>query len=143
MKISGPGGQVELGRTAANQILRKNAAKLLSPEFIDAKVTMFNKVAGFLQGRISDKALTALGEAFESGKKLDDLMKTVPLKERNAVLKAISNAQFELTPAQVRALGLGSNIMNSIKNQPVIPNIEITGSSNALSPQQNQNALVQ
>lgn len=135
--------QAKLGRTAANEILRKNAAKLLSPEFIDAKVTMFNKVAGFLQGRISDKALTALGEAFESGKKLDDLMKTVPLKERNAVLKAISNAQFELTPAQVRALGLGSNIMNSIKNQPVIPNIEITGSSNALSPQQNQNALVQ
>lgn len=135
--------QAKLGRTAANEILRKNAAKLLSPEFIDAKVTMFNKVAGFLQGRISDKALTALGEAFESGKKLDDLMKTVPLKERNAVLKAISNAQFELTPAQVRALGLGSNIMNSIKNQPVIPNIEITGSSNALSGSQNQNALVQ
>lgn len=120
--------QAKIGRSAMSEILNKNAVKVLSPEFLNAKVTMFNKVAGLVQGRISTKAIKVLGDAFESGKSLDDLMSTIPLKERNTVLKAINEAQFSLTPAQLKALGIESNITNAL-------------SKNQQSQQPNQNAL--
>lgn len=106
--------QARIGRSAMTEILSKNAVKVLSPEFLNAKITLFNKAAGFLQGRISTKAMKVLGDAFESGKSLDDLMNTIPLKERNTVLKAINDAQFSLTPAQVKALGIESNVVNAL-----------------------------
>lgn len=118
--------QVKIGRSAMNEVLHKNSVKVLSPEFLNAKVTLFNKAAGFLQGRISEKAMKVLGDAFESGKNLDDLMNTIPLKERNTVLKAINDAQFSLTPTQLKALGIESNIVNALSKD---------------KQQQNQNAL--
>jgi hypothetical protein len=115
--------QAAAGQNALTEILSRNSqsAKKFIPNFIDAKAAIARETTSLLEGKVNEKTIGLLTDAFENGKNLATLLNKIPFKERNEVLRAIGDAQSRLSPAKLTALGL---------------------SGNALAPQtQNQNSL--
>lgn len=112
------------GAKAMQLILDANKSKIRNsiPDFIDAKVTLAKQVLRIMEGRLDAKTKLALEKGFQSGTDFVELMQKVPAAQRIEVLRALGQAQGQLSPAKINAL---------------------TQSQNALSPsQQDTNNLV-
>jgi hypothetical protein len=105
--------QAKAGQNALTEILSRNSqsAKKFIPNFIDAKAAIARETTSLLEGKVNEKTIGLLTDAFESGKSLSTLLNKIPFKERNEVLRAIGDAQGRLSPAKLTALGLSANAL--------------------------------
>lgn len=115
--------QTQKGADAMKIIMDANQSKFRLPSFLDVKVTLTNQVLDILKGKMSADGLKELEKGFASADNFKDLLGKVPASQRIDVLRALGQAQSQLSPTKL-------NI--------------ITQTQNALAPtQENQNALTQ
>jgi hypothetical protein len=113
--------QTQAGADAMKIILEANQSKFRLPSFLDVKVTVTNEVLDILKDKMSANVLKELEKGFASAENFQTLMKKVPASQRLDVLRALGQAQDQISPTKL-------NI--------------ITQTQNALAPtQENQNAL--
>lgn len=113
--------QTQAGADAMKIILEANQSKFRLPSFLDVKVTLTNQMLDILRDKMSANVLKELEKGFNSAQDFQTLMKKVPASQRLDVLKALGQAQNQLSPTKL-------NI--------------ITQTQNALAPtQENQNNL--
>jgi hypothetical protein len=113
--------QTQSGAEAMKIILDANQSKFRLPSFLDVKVTLTNQMLDILKDRMSAKVLKELEKGFNSAQDFQALLKKVPASQRIDVLRALGQAQDQISPTKL-------NI--------------ITQTQNALAPtQENQNAL--
>jgi len=113
--------QTQAGADAMKIILEANQSKFRLPSFLDVKVTLTNQMLDILKDRMSANVLKELEKGFNSAQDFQTLLKKVPASQRIDVLRALGQAQNQLSPTKL-------NI--------------ITQTQNALAPaQENQNAL--
>jgi hypothetical protein len=115
--------QAGRGKRELTGILDSNKSKVRFPAFFSAKATLANETLGILEGKVNAKTIEVLKKAFESGEGVNDLLKTLPYKERDAVWSAIDKAKLNLSPAKLNALGLSSNALAPTR-------IELNGMAN-------------
>lgn len=114
----------DMGAHRLGKILREEPTSL--PPTGTAAI-IFNRVTNALKGKVSDKTMQALAQGMESGTGAAELLATLPTAERNAVVKALTDAKNWAAKA-----GLGASVGAS------------EGVSNMMNPQRrNQNALTQ
>ena len=113
--------QTQAGADAMKIILEANQSKFRLPSFLDVKVTLTNQMLDILKDKMSANVLKELEKGFNSAQDFQTLLKKVPASQRIDVLRALGQAQNQLSPTKL-------NI--------------ITQTQNALAPaQENQNAL--
>jgi hypothetical protein len=113
--------QTQAGAEAMKIILEANQSKFRLPSFLDVKVTLTNQMLDILKDRMSANVLKELEKGFNSAQDFQALLKKVPASQRIDVLRALGQAQDQISPTKL-------NI--------------ITQTQNALaSTQENQNAL--
>ena len=113
--------QTQAGAEAMKIILEANQSKFRLPSFLDVKVTLTNQMLDILKDRMSANVLKELEKGFNSAQDFQTLLKKVPASQRIDVLRALGQAQDQISPTKL-------NI--------------ITQTQNALAPtQENQNAL--
>ena len=113
--------QTQAGADAMKIILEANQSKFRLPSFLDVKVTLTNQMLGILKDKMSANVLKELEKGFNSAQDFQTLLKKVPASQRIDVLRALGQAQSQLSPTKL-------NI--------------ITQTQNALAPtQENKNAL--
>lgn len=113
--------QTQAGADAMKIILEANQSKFRLPSFLDVKVTLTNQMLDILKDRMSANVLKELEKGFDSAQDFQTLLKKVPASQRIDVLRALGQAQGQLSPTKL-------NI--------------ITQTQNALTPtQENQNNL--
>lgn len=113
--------QTQAGADAMKIILEANQSKFRLPSFLDVKVTLTNQMLDILKDRMSANVLKELEKGFNSAQDFQTLLKKVPASQRIDVLRALGQAQNQLSPTKL-------NI--------------ITQTQNALAPtQENQNNL--
>jgi hypothetical protein len=77
---------------------------------------VFNRVTNALKGKVSDKTMEALAKGMESGADANTLLATLPAVERNAVLKALTDAKMWATKAGVGlSTGAASGTVNMMR----------------------------
>lgn len=103
--------QAARGKRALTAIVDANKSTIRLPAFSSAKATLANETIGILEGKVNAKTIDVLKKAFESGKGVNDLLDTVPAKDRVKILAALGKAQLNLSPAKLNALGLSSNAL--------------------------------
>jgi len=117
--------QSEKGITAFQQVLEENTSKFRLPNFLSPKITATNTVLDVLEKKVGKETVRALTEASKTTKDFDKLLNTLPAVERSKVLRVLNNpAEWGISKAAKRP-GISTAVIN------------------ALSPNQNQNALVQ
>jgi hypothetical protein len=127
--------QATAGQNALTEILSRNSqsAKKFIPNFIDAKAAIARETTSLLEGKVNEKTIRILTDAFDSGQNLSTLLNKIPFKERNEVLRAIGDAQSRLSPAKLTALGVSANALapernnENALNQPYRVEIRGTG----------------
>ena len=117
--------QSEKGITAFQQVLEENTSKFRLPNFLSPKITATNTVLDVLEKKVGKETVRALTEASKTTKDFDALLNTLPAVERNKVLKVLNNPSEWGISKTLKTPGAAAGVIN------------------ALSPQQNQNALVQ
>lgn len=112
--------QASAGQEALRQLLEENVSMMRFPSLISAKFSVTNKAIDILERKVGKRVMNNLVEGLRNGQSAVELLDTLPARERNAVLKAISDPKtFGLPPG---AVGVGA--------------------TNMLAPEaQNQNAL--
>ena len=112
--------QASAGQEALRQLLEENVSMMRFPSLISAKFSVTNKAIDILERKVGKRVMNNLVEGLRNGQSAVELLDTLPARERNAVLKAISDPKtFGLPPS---AVGVGA--------------------TNMLAPEaQNQNAL--
>jgi hypothetical protein len=117
--------QSEKGITAFQQVLEENTSKFRLPNFLSPKITATNTVLDVLEKKVGKETVRTLTEASKTTKDFDKLLNTLPAVERSKVLEVLNNpAEWGISKAAKRP-GISTAVIN------------------ALSPNQNQNALVQ
>lgn len=117
--------QSEKGITAFQQVLEENTSKFRLPNFLSPKITATNTVLDVLEKKVGKETVRTLTEASKTIKDFDKLLNTLPAVERNKVLKVLNNPAEWGISKTLRTPGAAAGVIN------------------ALSPNQNQNALVQ
>ena len=112
------------GSTELAAILDKDTLSLrkLIPNVMNRTVTGTVKALDLAEAALSRKTTEALTEAMKSGKNLQDLFNTIPMSERNKILKVMIDKDPSLL---VRAARIAPG----------------AATVNALSSRQNENAL--
>jgi hypothetical protein len=93
--------QTKAGADAMKIILDANRSNFRLPDFMSVKVTLANQMLGILEGRLNSKVMAELEKGFQSGTSFADLMKKVPASDRIEVLRALGQAQGQLSPAKL------------------------------------------
>lgn len=93
--------QTKTGAEAMKIILDANRSNFRLPDFMSVKVTLANQMLGILEGRLNAKVMAELEKGFQSGTSFADLMKKVPASDRIEVLRALGQAQGQLSPAKL------------------------------------------
>lgn len=93
--------QTKAGAEAMKIILDANRSNFRLPDFMSVKVTLANQMLGILEGRLNSKVMAELEKGFQSGTSFADLMKKVPASDRIEVLRALGQAQGQLSPAKL------------------------------------------
>ena len=93
--------QTKAGAKAMKTILDANKSNFRLPDFMSVKVTLANQMLGILEGRLNAKVMAELEKGFQSGTSFADLMKKVPASDRIEVLRALGQAQGQLSPAKL------------------------------------------
>jgi hypothetical protein len=77
---------------------------------------VFNRVANTLKGKVSDKTMDALAKGVESGADASALLATLPAVDRNAVLKAMTDAKLWASKAGIGlSTGAASGTVNMMR----------------------------
>lgn len=90
--------QTKAGAEAMKIILDSNKSSIRLPDFMSVKVTLANQMLKILEGKINDKVMSSLEKGFQSSTDFTDLMKKIPASERIEVLRALGQAQGQLSP---------------------------------------------
>lgn len=122
--------QTQAGADAMKIILEANQSKFRLPSFLDAKVTLTNQMLDILKDKMSANVLKELEKGFNSAQDFQTLLKKVPAFQRIDVLRALGQAQNQLSPTKL-------NIITQTQNA-LAPTQENQNNLN-----QNQNALTQ
>lgn len=110
--------QAGRGKRELAAIVDQNKSGVRLPALFNVKATIANETLGLLEGKVNTKTIEVLKKAFESGKGVEDLLNTLPAKERSKVLSALSQAQLNLSPTKLNALSLSGNALAPVqKNQ--------------------------
>jgi hypothetical protein len=94
------------GQPAVSRILREETKATGTLPFLSTVTSIYNKVVNTLEGRVSKATLDAVANGMQSGAAASDLLATIPFKERNAVLKALTQSNA-LTPNPGGVAGAG------------------------------------
>lgn len=115
----------EEGLSAFRQVLEENTSTFKLPNFLSPKITATNTVLDVLERKVGKNVIRQLVEASKTTRDFDKLLNTVPAVDRVKILQVLNN------PAEW-------GISKTLKTPGAA-----AGAINALSPQQNQNALIQ
>jgi hypothetical protein len=109
----------KLGRGGAQRVLKETGFSGRLPQYLDVRVTAFNKALDYLSGRISDKSTDILIKGYQSGADMSKLLNSIPVSDRNIVLKTLKSGQFtRATPMAVQnALAPQQQNQNALANQ--------------------------
>ena len=113
--------QAKAGAEAMNKIMAANTSKVRLPDFMNVKVTLANQMLRLLEGKLNKDVVLALEKGFESGTSFVDLMKKVPASQRIEVLRALGQAQGQLSPAKINMLAQSQNIVPQEKQNALAP----------------------
>jgi hypothetical protein len=113
--------QAKAGAEAMNKIMEANKSKVRLPDFMSVKVTLANQMLRLLEGKLNKDVVSALEKGFESGTSFVDLMKKVPASQRIEVLRALGQAQGQLSPAKINMLAQSQNVIPPEKQNALAP----------------------
>jgi hypothetical protein len=82
---------VQQGREPIEDILKNNRGLMKLPAFFDPTVTAGNKMLTMLGARVDTKTMEVLMKAVQSNQNLLEALQRVPAKQRNIVLKTLSD----------------------------------------------------
>lgn len=131
MRDAAVAAQTRAGAEAMTKIMDANKSKVRLPDFLDAKVTLANQMLRLLEGKLNKDVAAALEKGFESGTSFVDLMRKVPASQRIDVLRALGQAQGQLSPAKVNILAQVQNAQPEPQNNRLAPQ---SRKENALAP---------
>lgn len=114
------GKSATLGNTELTKIMNQDTISLrkMIPSWLNRGVSATTKGLDLAESAISKKTIQAIADATASGQSMGKLLDTLPMVERNKILKAMIAA-----------------------NPTMLKNAAVVGSVNALSSSENQNAL--
>lgn len=109
----------KLGRGGAQRVLKETGFSGRLPQYLDVRVTAFNKALDYLSGRISDRSTDILIKGYQSGADMSKLLNSIPVSDRNIVLKTLKSGQFtRAAPMAVQnALAPQQQNQNALANQ--------------------------
>jgi hypothetical protein len=81
--------QSKAGTTMFKNVINENLKGYEIPNILDPKVAVTNKTLSILRDRVNKQTIQTLSEGMKSGQTLAKLLDTLPLSERNLVLKAL------------------------------------------------------
>lgn len=113
--------QAKAGAEAMNKIMEANKSKVRLPDFMSVKVTLANQMLRLLEGKLNKDVVLALEKGFESGTNFVDLMKKVPASQRIEVLRALGQAQGQLSSAKINMLAQSQNVIPPEKQNALAP----------------------
>lgn len=121
--------QATQGEQALVELMKDNVSTLKLPNVFSVVATTTNKALDILEKKVGKATMAKLTEAAKSAKSFDDLLNTLPASERNIVLKTIRDpSQWKVSKAVAKAV-------------PEKLRGGVAAGANALSEQQNENAL--
>ena len=103
--------QTQAGADAIKIILEANQSKFRLPSFLDVKVTLTNQMLDILKDRMSANVLKELEKGFDSAQDFQTLLKKVPASQRIDVLRALGQAQGQLSPTKLNILTQTQNAL--------------------------------
>ena len=119
--------QTQAGADAMKIILEANQSKFRLPSFLDVKVTLTNQMLDILRDKMSANVLKELEKGFNSAQDFQTLMKKVPASQRLDVLKALGQAQNQLSPTKLNAITQAQNALAPTQNNENALRVEFTG----------------
>ena len=81
------------GHPALTKLLNLDTAPFKLPSYLSWVASTLNMVSNKLQGRVSDSTVKAIAKGMQTGKGANELLNTLPIKERNLVLKAMVDSK--------------------------------------------------
>lgn len=119
--------QTQAGADAMKIILEANQSKFRLPSFLDVKVTLTNQMLDILRDKMSANVLKELEKGFNSAQDFQTLMKKVPASQRLDVLKALGQAQNQLSPTKLNAITQAQNALAPTQNNENALRVEFNG----------------
>ena len=121
------GQQITAGQQRASDLIKEELVNHRSPNPLNSLISVANKVLEQIGAKVGKQTVAKLADASLSAKTFDELLATLPAKERSSVLKAMSDPS---------TWGTKGAAVTRAAAMPAAP-------TNALAPQsENQNALV-
>lgn len=111
--------QTAEGAKAMQLIMDANKSKFRLPDFMSTKVTLANQFLKIMEGKLNADTMAALEKGFQSGTSFADLMKKVPASERIEVLRALGQAQGQLSPAKANLWAQSQNMLAPTQTENV------------------------
>lgn len=125
--------QASAGLQALKETILESGSSFRMPAFLSAKAAITNKVLEGVEGYLSQGAVRKIAEAMKSGKSANELLRSLPTADRDVLLlelqdsKAVQDAFRRVAPKITAATAVQAKVEE--------------GKRNALSKQQNSNAL--
>ena len=121
------GQQITAGQQRASDLIKEELVNHRIPNPLNSLISVANKVLEQIGAKVGKQTVAKLADASLSAKTFDELLATLPAKERSSVLKAMSDPS---------TWGTKGAAVTRAAAMPAAP-------TNALAPQsENQNALV-
>jgi hypothetical protein len=100
--------QANEGAIAARGLLGEEQVGLPQrvPNVLNRTIMVINRTLDLLSGKVTDQTMSALDQAMRSGRDLNQVLNTLPAKDRSEVLRAINQSASELSPDKLRNIGL-------------------------------------
>lgn len=112
--------QTKAGAEAMKIIMEANKSNLRLPDFMSVKVTLANQMLKILEGRLNASVMDELEKGFQSSTSFADLIKKVPASERIEVLRALGQAQGQLSPNKLNLYTQTQNALQQQENQNML-----------------------
>ena len=100
------------GEAAMQNVLRRNKAAWILPNWINAKIAVTNRALKEVEFRVNEKTMRTLFDSLKSGADANKLISLTPPEERNALIRGLLAAQDN--PKTRAFLG---GFLNGIENQ--------------------------
>jgi hypothetical protein len=119
--------QTQAGADAMKIILDANQSKFRLPSFLDVKVTLTNQMLNILRDKMNASVLKELEKGFASAQDFETLMKKVPAAQRLEVLKALGQAQSQLSPTKLNIITQTQNALAPAQESQNKLRVEMNG----------------
>lgn len=119
--------QTQAGADAMKIILDANQSKFRLPSFLDVKVTLTNQMLNILRDKMNASVLKELEKGFASAQDFETLMKKVPAAQRLEVLKALGQAQSQLSPTKLNIITQTQNALAPTQESQNKLRVEMNG----------------